>query len=429
MGANEDRLRTIAAAEPFDLPGLAALRTSLSSLQETLKTVGAPEAWKGTAAEAASERMNALRSAYARIDVLLARLENKVDEANVYRNKAIASVDALPDSKAPGWVHMALNAAEPFSFPGIGPVDVAQGGLSVIENFLGNKRESAAAAALEDYASDLTAPTAEMAEVRQELSGRPGWDSPTDPSQPSSSDGGAPGGSNSGAPGGYPRGPGSGSSTGGSLHWVAPEPPRFVDPGPPSFPVPDDNGPGYIPGGNGGTGPIYGGGSGSGTIGSGGSGSGGIGAGGVLGGIGAAGAMGAVKVATGGLGGLGGTVGKLGTGGMLGAGGLAGRPGAAGGTGLIGNASGGAGGAGGAGAAGSRSGAAGAGGRSGMSAMHGGAGGAGGKEEKRRARVGMAGPMAPKLDDDDNLGPRAAGTRAGGRDTDASAELPDADAE
>ncbi|WP_165314255.1 hypothetical protein [Agromyces protaetiae] len=46
--------------------------------------------------------------------------------------------------------------------------------------------------------------------------------------------------------------------------------------------------------------------------------------------------------------------------------------------------------------------------------MMGGQGGAGDDEKERRS--GLGGPLAPKLEDDEELGPRSKGARAGGRD-------------
>jgi hypothetical protein len=44
-------------------------------------------------------------------------------------------------------------------------------------------------------------------------------------------------------------------------------------------------------------------------------------------------------------------------------------------------------------------------------------GGAGGADEEEKAkRSGLGGPIAPKLEDDEEAGPRAKGARAGSRD-------------
>jgi uncharacterized protein YukE len=165
--------------------------------------------------------------------------------------------------------------------------------------------------------------------------------------------------------------------------------------------------PGY-PGGGGASG--SGGGGGLLTGGSGGSGT--LGAA-VVGGAGAAALLGTRSASLGGTGGA-----SLFGGGGSGAG--AGAGAATAGRGLLGMS--GATGPGGIGAAGSASGsasgsaggsAAGAGGRSMAPGMMGGAG----DDEKRRERSGLGGPIAPKLEDDEETGPRSRSAQAGSRDT------------
>ncbi|WP_157534203.1 hypothetical protein [Microbacterium sp. Leaf320] len=163
--------------------------------------------------------------------------------------------------------------------------------------------------------------------------------------------------------------------------------------------------PGYpgigIGGGGGGGGLLAGGSGGSGTLGA-----------AVVGGAGAAALMGARSASLNGAGGAG----------LFGGGGSGAGAGAAtAGRGLLGM--GGATGPGGLGAAGSASGsatgaaggtAAGAGGRSMAPGMM---GGAAGDDEKRRDRSGLGGPIAPKLEDDEEVGPRSRSAQAGSRDT------------
>lgn len=164
--------------------------------------------------------------------------------------------------------------------------------------------------------------------------------------------------------------------------------------------------PGYPGGGSGsggGGGLLTGGSGGSGTLGA-----------AVVGGAGAAALMGARSASLSGTGGA-----SLFGGGGSGAG--AGAGAATAGRGLLGMS--GATGPGGFGAAGSASGsasgsagrsAAGAGGRSMAPGMM---GGAAGDDDKRRERSGLGGPIAPKLEDDEETGPRSRSAQAGSRDT------------
>ncbi len=161
--------------------------------------------------------------------------------------------------------------------------------------------------------------------------------------------------------------------------------------------------PGIGGGGGGGGGLLAGGSSGSGTLGA-----------AVVGGAGAAALMGTRSASLGGASGA-----SLFGGGGSGAG--AGAGAATAGRGLLGMS--GATGPGGFGAAGAASGsasgaaggsAAGAGGRSMAPGMM---GGASGDDDKRRERSGLGGPIAPKLEDDEETGARSRSAQAGSRDT------------
>lgn len=431
MGANEDTLKQIASSPKFDIPELVPLRVALDSLQTRLKTVADNPGWEGTSAEAASEAMLKMRKTYFQIEQQVTRLEKAIEHANEIRTQAIGAIDDLPNAQAPSWVHNMLDAADPFDFPGIGPVSQAQGGLSVIEQFLGTQREAKAAAALETYQTKLETPSGIAAEVRQELRATQSavWnDVPVETPAPSAPPVGTPSGGGNGN--GSHAGTGNSNYTSnetGSV-WQIERPPRrppvIIEPPipptvtpPPPGPNIDNLGTGQLPGSNNGTGGTGGsggsGGSGSGLTGgpTGGAGSGGLGAG-LGGGVGAAGALAAARLtSSGGMPAFG--IGGAGSpgGGFISATGSAGaapRPGSGG---LLGGSGGAA-----SGAASGGAGAGGAGSRGGSSVMSsGGMGGQGGETTKRRAGVGLGGPMAPKLDDDEQVAPRAAGTQAGGR--------------
>ncbi|QDE34149.1 hypothetical protein FIV50_04680 [Microbacterium foliorum] len=160
--------------------------------------------------------------------------------------------------------------------------------------------------------------------------------------------------------------------------------------------------PGYPGGGSGGGGGLLSGGSGgSGTLGA-----------AVVGGAGAAALMGARSASLSGTSGaslFGGGGSGAGAGAATAGRGLLGMNGSTvpGGFGAAGSASGSA-----SGAAGGS--AAGAGGRSMAPGMM---GGASGDDDKRRERSGLGGPIAPKLEDDEETGPRSRSAQAGSRDT------------
>jgi hypothetical protein len=393
MGVKEDELVRIGLSGPFDVPELAAVRRSLVALAGTMKRVAGYTGWEGLAAKAASEKMEILSARYYAIEAEVVKLEAAVANANGVRAWALEKAANLPAAQAPSWVHGAMDA---FDFPGIPqPVDLAQGGLAVIENFLGGQREKAAAAILAGYADQLEKPRTDALSVRRELDA---FADHTGHFEPSDSSGVTPPGGPAGpryrssfppyAPGGGYN-PGAGRADDGVIVGV------------------DDPGTGVIPSTTAGSG---------GAVGAQPGGAGGSGLGGHLAGAGASTALTAGGTAAGlRLGGsavpaAAGAGARLGTGGLLGAGGV-GAPGAA---------------------STARSGTATRGGGSGLlgGGAAAGAGGANAGDKKRRAvGKGLGGPMAPKLDDPDEYVAQAPGARAGertGPDDEADTLDPDA---
>lgn len=388
MSANEDELAQIAAAGPFEIPALAKLRAALVDLSVAMRRVASSTGWKGLSSDAASDKMLELHRKYLKIEALADTLQAHVDDANEVRELALQRHAALPGTKAPDWVHDTLDF---FDFPGIPqPVDLAQGGLELIENFLSGEREKAAAAILTEYRNGLIAPAIRTSFTTIEIAREAGRSSSSpegteEPPLGDSTPGGYPPGYTPGGyvPGGYtppsyvppgyvpPDGTPPGSDTDPDIRIGIDDPnigvtPRVPDistggPGPTFTPRTPDVG---IPGGAGGAG---------------------IGAGLALGGTAAG-----LKLGAGAGMGLAGTA-RLGSGGLLGAGAPTTAANGGAGAGRSGGLLGGGTGARGAGAAGR------------------------GEEKKRQRGKGLGGPMAPKLEDDDEYVGRTAGARAGER--------------
>jgi hypothetical protein len=393
MGANEDELERIRANGRFAAPELGALRNSMAALALTIKDIAGSPGWEGLSASAASAYLEDLSRRYLEIETALGDVQTEIDNANRIRTAALADYDALPSAKAPSWVHDTLDA---FDFPGIPqPVDLAQGGLELIENFLGDQREQAAGRILAAYREALGDPAVRTSEVRDrigelgssvESNSFPTGDQPGDTTTGTWTSGGAYRGTGyTGVEflggGGYP-----------------PYRPPTIDDDDVEVGV-DDTHTGVLPGGG------SGGGGSTGTGGSGGGGlpgAAGIGAGSAIAGAGALAATrlggGAGAMARGGV--------RVGTGGLLGAG----APGP--GAGAASNST---------AARGTTAGARGGSGLLGSSGVNGAPGR--GEERKRKAGRGLGGPIAPKLDDEDDVILPGSGARAGGRDEPAAAEL------
>lgn len=446
-GGYEAELNRIRALSDSIIPKTSALFNALNSLDSALAKVRLSDSWTGSAAEHATADIDEIRTKFTHIRDIVDTIDSAVDAGNEARRTA-ASAELPSASVDPFWA----NAAKGASFvihPVLGPL-AADRALDVIGDFLGNQREKAARKIVENVEKSLVDPTRELNTASKELT-RVGFiessderidDGPTggpEVDAPRIGSPGVGGGPSGSAPGvrGYqpptggvgeyqppvptspteptlPGGPGTGG-------WH-PVDPGGDGPGLPGGPSVDHPGGGVLPGGPGGSGGGYPVGPGGGLLPGGSAGGGGLG-GIVGGGAGAAAIAASSKIAGfGSMGGLGGSgLGTASGAGLKAGGGLLGNSafGVAGGVGGVGGTTGaggvgGVGGVGGAGAAGAgSSGAAGAGGRPGMGMM-GGAGGADGEEKAKRS--GLGGPIAPKLEDDEEVGPRAKGARAGSRD-------------
>ena len=452
-GGYEAELNRIRTLSDSIIPKTSALVRALASLDGALSKVRLSDSWQGSAAERATADIDEIRTKFSDIRDIVSTIDSAVAAGNEARRTA-SSAELPSASIDPFW----SNAAKGASFvihPVLGPL-AADSALDAIGDFLGNQREEAARKIVEDVEKALVDPTAKLEAASRDLARVKLFKSDDD----DNIDDGPIGGPQIAAPrigspgvGGGPSGytPGVGGyqpPTGGVGEYQPPVPTSPTAPTLPGGPGtggwhpvdPGGDGPGIpggkdpsvdspgggvlpghpgIPGGGAGTGGAHPVAPGGGLLPGGSSGGGGLG-GIVGGGAGAAAIAASSKIAGfGSMGGLGGSgLGAASGAGLKAGGGLLGNS-AFGGVGGVGGTTGvggvaGAGGVGGAGAAGTgSSGAAGAGGRPGMGMM----GGAGGADEEEKAkRSGLGGPIAPKLEDDDEVGPRAKGARAGSRD-------------
>ncbi|GIT80980.1 hypothetical protein LLS1_26490 [Leifsonia sp. LS1] len=439
-GPWEKRLADLASAKAdVTLPNAAQLVSQLNALKRITSDAQSGVGLEGETGEAATSALQSVASKADDLSQKVASIHTQVESANSTRkNLANSELDKL-DADAPGALSSGqaniLQAAVTGATFFLGPLSIVAGpgAVAAVNSYLAANRESTARASVQKISETMDSYKLSVSSDFQ-----------TDGRLPD----GGPGGSSSSSdqtPGGSSSGPGNGGRLpGGGSFGTYPnahvEPLSQVDTG------------GYvsIPGGHTGTGhtgtgstpgtgidgsitpdgPISGGtttpGWGSGGSGGGGSLGGGLGSTpGLAAGAGGALALGGAKLvaARGGSmvgSGLNAKVGSLGAGAKVGGlnaaaesagartGALAGA-GRAGSGGLLGSGQGGAGGAGAA-----AEGAAARGGTGAGAGMMGGAGGAGRSDEKRQGR-GLGGPIAPKIDEDQDRGPRSAAAGPGGR--------------
>jgi hypothetical protein len=376
MGKYENQLNEIVrvaqtgSGPAWQIRELDTLTAEMAELQTLMTEIAASPGWTGTSADLARENLAALRKTFSEIEAKLTKAQAALAAANRAHTRADNAHATLPGVAIPDWIYDEVKKATAGSkiwIPFVGEFAV-ESAISRVQEFFGAQRESAAYSALTTLQAELRQPREDLA---NSAVGTTSIEWPTGSEEPIGDEPSWRGDDN--GDGGW--GPHAYSGGGGPS--ATSVPPR---PGPP---VPFCTLPPEPPTGWPHT-----------TIGIDGEirpGSLGGGAGGGLGGRGAG-------VGGGGLG-----AGLLGAG--AGAGALVvGSKLANGGGGLLGGAGAGAG-AGGAGAGGGKS----------SSAMMGGApgGGGGGSQKEKRNGLGL---IAPKLEDDDETGPRAAAAGAGGRD-------------
>lgn len=439
-GPWETRLHKLASAQAdVSLPNAGRLISKLDALNRITTTAKDDVGLDGQTGQAATTALGSVASKADAIAQQVTTIQNKVDSANTSRrNLANDELDKL-DKDAPGSLSGKqadiLQAAVTGATFFLGPLSIVAGpgAVAAVNSFLAANRESTARESVQKISDAMDAYDVSVDSVPAPKDGtHEGSRTPATPTD----------GTSGGTPSGGPRGGGLPGGSFGTYPNAHIEPLGQIDTGG-YISLPGGTGGGHT--GSGGTGitpgtgidgsitpdgPIDGGttspgwGSGGSGLGSG-SGSGGLGSTpGLAAGAGGAIALGGAKLiaAKGGsmLGtGLNAKVGSLGAGAKLGglnaaaesaaarSGSLAGA-GRAGAGGLLGSGSG-SGAAGAAGEAGAaRGGAGGAG-------MMGGAGGVGGRSDEKRQGRGLGGPIAPKIDEDQERGPRSAAAGPGGR--------------
>jgi len=427
-GPYETELAEIVNAPDWAIPQIGQLGDALGQLMKDLTHLHQNPGGEGNWADSASAAYATLYTRYSAAQVTLFEVQLALSVANIEKSAAAEAYSRLPGVSVPHNIRAAVAAATvgaTIVVPELGPIPIAAGlVLGMVENLFGDQREAEAKKALDNLRNNLTGPSTVLANHSQ-TSNPDGGGYKDDGSKDKTPEGAAGGGSGSGT--GWPSSTGhsyggatgTGGSTGADQGYPAGDP---ATAGAGGYGAGNSYPPGAAgsAGGRGGAGndsrgygtvspdgDLAGGtvpGTGTGGHGLNGAGNG-MNGGGLQGlgiGVGSAASAAAVAAATrgGGFGGgLGGglinangtvAVGKGGSGGLLGSGvkapaaAVTGEPGTAG-------------------AGASKPGGSMMGGQGGQSAP------------KKERRSGLGGLIAPKLDDDEEIGPRSTGAMAGSR--------------
>lgn len=374
MGALADQLGVIVRSDAWDVPINSPIKHSMVQLGNAMRAVmnQLNSGWTGSAAVNAREIFAALESDFHAVEEAAARIQSAIDRANRAKDLARVQYSQLPSGRVENWGADLMRGAKGnevlsvMARPGIDIVDM-------LDAQAAREREEAAARVLVTLSNSLREEAIQIQKaLPSDIDGMHAPDPVPVPAPiserdiyPSYGNGGADVGG-PGAGGETPRGSFDGDTRGSD--GVVGEP--YPNPWWKHSTSVDSDAAGVLPG---------------------------LG----VGAVGGAALAGGARLGAGGLGGLGAAGGVGGVGGLGAGGGLAG-------SGMQGGSGAGSG-AGAGGAAG-----AGMGGRAGNTptGMMGGQGGAGGKEKRR----GLGGPIAPKLEDEEEMGPRSAAAGAGGRD-------------
>lgn len=410
----EDELRALSTMAPFSDPEIDSRRLAVAELRKAIQAVREIPGWSGDSTSSADALLQRMEKNATDIETALDDLADGLrTAADTAAGDASVALHGLPSASAEGLIADAGRGLAGIT-DGWGAFDTGEM-VAQEEARLAAERETAAMNELKKIRGTLNGEAVQsFAKVPPsgvdpnsvplpviDVDGIDSGVPPVGSNAPSGGPGTSPGGTGvgsvappqvgtwvpgGGGDGGWVNG-GNGGSGGGNTGTIGDNGWDNGDNGGSggnggSDPTVDSPIGGTLPGYPGGGGSGSGGGGGLLTGGSGGSGT--LGAA-VLGGAGAAALMGARSAS------LSGMSGATGPGGF----GVAGS--------ASGSASGGAGGSG-----------AGAGGRSMAPGMM---GGAAGDDEKRRDRSGLGGPIAPKLEDDEETGPRSRSAQAGSRDT------------
>lgn len=463
-GPWEESLRELVEPTvPWGLTSYSELNNALSTLKGVVERVAEEPGIAGLAGDAAASAFtHNAGEVQKQIDYINGPLTTGLDRANSIRDDAREALAALPSGSLNGQQEMVVRGAAMGTTFMLGPISflAGEGAVGLANSYLAQRREEAAQAAMRKAADDL-----DNVEIT-----RPPEFSPAsfhEPTQGGGDDGGGqgggtgggggrsggrsieqypqwnpnptvtnPGGNDSGEPqpeyhtlplpteiGPRPHGPIHGDVPIVDLDNIKPEPtPDGSIIGTPTLPGANPSAPGGgLLGGSGGAGAGIGSGLGAGLI-AGGGGAAALGSiargGGAPGGSLFSGAGGtATSGAAGRSGGLLGKTAAAGSG--LGTRGVGGMGGAAGGGAPAQSTAKGAGmRAGGVGGGGSAGGAAAGGGARGAGSRGvGGMGGPGSRSDRRdEASRGLGGPIAPRMEDDEEIGPRSENAQAGGRD-------------
>ena len=378
MGAKEEELREIAESPRFDVPNFGPLREYLDYMNTIIaEVIEGSDNWRGPAADTGIDLLYQYMDYFKHIGYEAHRVQAMVNAANTVIDEAAGAIGRLPSTVVPPEILNAVGTTVPFLGADI-PVFGAPG---IFANILMGQREDEAAKTLNRLESRLQPHQSDLNEVPRRMSEIPVPEAKNPAPERHSSDDSddsdkfgeqyprrTTGGSV--APGPVWTGSVPISYSGEGVHTTDPSKDSDLNPktdpynpkgGTPTVKLPTPSA--AVGGGGGGLVP----------------GLGGAGA--------AAGLAAAARMGGSGAGGLG----------AAGAGGARLGSGASAGAGTVGTGTG----------------AGGAGGRGTSSVMGGGAGG-GAQEKDKRSSLG--GLIAPKLEDDEELGPRSAAADAGGRD-------------
>ena len=145
-GKYELELETAAnSAADWQLDGLPALLEALGTLESTMKTIASDLGISGSSGDAAQQQFLAMKTNFQTLITNLESIQKAIDHENTSRRSfAEAALKALPSTAIDPWVFVAAAGTAAFTFPGIAAPVAAATAIGEIQTHLDAQRESEA---------------------------------------------------------------------------------------------------------------------------------------------------------------------------------------------------------------------------------------------------------------------------------------------
>lgn len=161
MGEYEDRLKSIVSGGRWTHPGISAAQEAFSALRDAMADLQALEGWEGLAGDALRETAASLKEEFAQLEKAAHKVERIVNAGNASLEWVRTELDNLPSDWVPDWfqdrVQEAAEAGEAYVATGraSGEAVAVSHAVSAFQSLLGESRDSRAREVYEEFQGDI----------------------------------------------------------------------------------------------------------------------------------------------------------------------------------------------------------------------------------------------------------------------------------